>query len=81
MDKIKEEDLILTAYRGERKTGTINIAIKSHTFGNELYRVSLMLLDKIMKLARKDSEEELSEEDIKKFFNQMSEDYIEFYRK
>ena len=76
MENIDEKDLILTAYRGDKKTQTININLKAHTYGNELYRISLMLLDKIIDMANDNP----TEEDIKKFFVQMSDDYIEFYR-
>lgn len=77
MENIDEKDLILTAYRGDKKTQTININLKTHTYGNELYRISLMLLDKIIDMANDNP----TEEDIKKFFVQMSDDYIEFYRR
>ncbi|MCI7633958.1 MAG: hypothetical protein MSS80_08045 [Mollicutes bacterium] len=77
MENIDEKDLILTAYRGDKKTQTININLKAHTYGNELYRISLMLLDKIIDMANDNP----TEEDIKKFFVQMSDDYIEFYRR
>ena len=77
MENIDEKDLILTAYRGDKKTQTININLKAHTYGNELYRISLMLLDKIIDMANDNP----TEEDIKKFFVQMSDDYIEFSRR
>lgn len=77
MNEINKEDLILTAYRGDKKTQTINIDLKAHTYGNELYRISLMLLDKIIDMANDNP----TEEDIKNFFVQMSDDYIEFYRR
>lgn len=77
MENIDEKDLILTAYRGDKKTQTININLKAHTYGNELYRISLMLLDKIIDMANDNP----TEEDIKKFFVQMSDDYIELYRR
>lgn len=75
---MENKDLILTAYRVNDKKGTINIDLKAHTFGYELYRISLMLLDKIINFA---SKEEVDNESIKAFFKQMGEDYINFYKK
>lgn len=74
---MKEEDLILTAYRGDKKTGTINVDLKAHVYGYELYRISLMLLDKIIKMG---SEKELSDEGKKDFFRKLGEDYLSFYQ-
>ena len=73
---MEEKDLILTAYRGDKKTKTINIDLKAHTYGYELYRISLMLLDKIIKM---NGNKELTSKKVEDFFTQMGKDYLKFY--
>lgn len=74
-----KENLILKAYRGESKEqDIINIDISSHTYGYEMYRISLMLLDKIIQM---DESVDNTHEGIKQFFDKLGDDYIKFYQK
>lgn len=72
------EDLILKAYRDEERKSTINVDIKSHVYGFEIYRIALMLLDKLMHLSQ---DVEYSEENINTFFEEMKKDYKKYYLK
>lgn len=81
MEKINsKEDMILKAYRENDGKGTIKIDIKSHTFGFELYRISLMLLDKIISWEYKDKKEK-TKEDIDFAFEKIKNDYYNFYER
>jgi hypothetical protein len=73
-----EEDkdfLILEAYRDKDNSSKLKININAHTFMFELYRISLMLIDKIIKMS-KGTKKEL---DATIFFETMKNDYISFY--
>lgn len=75
---MKEDNLIIKAYRNEDNPDTIDIDVKSNVYGYELYRISLSLLDKFMKL--NPNKEVTSEEEIKDFFNGLAENYIKYYQ-
>lgn len=72
------EDLILKAYRDKERKSTINVEIKSHVYGFEIYRIALMLLDKLMHLSQ---DVEYNEENINTFFEEMKKDYKKYYLK
>lgn len=72
------EDLILKAYRDKERKSTINVDIKSHVYGFEIYRIALMLLDKLMHLSQ---DVEYNEENINTFFEEMKKDYKKYYLK
>lgn len=78
MEENNEENLILKAYRNKEKEGTIDIDIKGHTYGFELYRISLMLINQLLRL---DKDFEFTEKNIQNFFNDMGADYNNFYLK
>ncbi len=73
-----EENLILKAYRDKDRKSTINIDLKAHTYGFEIYRICLMLLDKIIHL---NQEIEINDDIIDNFFDKMKEEYKQYYIK
>lgn len=73
-----EENLILKAYRDKDRESTINIDLKAHTYGFEIYRICLMLLDKIIHL---NQEIEINDDIIDNFFDKMKEEYKQYYIK
>lgn len=75
---MKEDNLIIKAYRNEDNPDTIEIDVKGNVYGYELYRISLSLLDKFMRL--NPNKEVTSEEEIKDFFNGLAENYIKYYQ-
>jgi hypothetical protein len=75
---MEEKDLILSAYRDKKNPLTINMTLKSHTFGYELYRIILMLADKIIKLC---SDDKATDNNVDDFFDELKKNYKEFYNK
>lgn len=73
-----EEDLILKAYRNKDNPTTIDIDIKANVYGYELYRISLTLLDKIIKLSPDKSAD--NEEDVQKFFDRLKMNYVNYFK-
>lgn len=73
-----KENLILKAYRDKERQSTINIDLKAHTYGFEIYRICLMLLDKLIHL---NQEIDISNDIIDNFFDRMKEDYKKYYIK
>lgn len=76
---MEEEDLILKAYRGDKISNTINVNLKANIFGYEIYRIILILIDKILNFSFENND--LKEDKIKDFFIQMEEDYVKLYKK
>lgn len=72
-----ENNLIMKAYREDENPSTIKIDLKSGTYGYEMYRISLMLLDKIIKLNK---DFEITEENINMFFKQLGNNYWNYYQ-
>lgn len=73
-----EEDLILKAYRNKKNPTTIDIDIKANVYGYELYRISLSLLDKVMKLDTNKPIED--EKDIEDFFESLKNNYVKYFK-
>lgn len=74
-----EENLILKAYRDDKNPDTINIDLKSHTYGYEIYRIIMMLLDKILTL--NPQKPIIEDDEIMDFINGLGKNYIQFYKK
>lgn len=72
-----EDNLILKAYRNDENPNTIEIDLKAHTYGYELYRISLTLIDKIIKLSHNGN---ATKEDKEKFLSQLKDDYFNFFQ-
>lgn len=77
---MEEDNTILRAYRSgkENPEDSISIDIQKHTFGFELYRIVLMLVNQMLKM---NTETEINEENVNKFFDDLKEDYTNFYMK
>lgn len=73
---MNKDFLILEAYRDKENSSTLKININAHTFMFELYRISLMLIDKIIKTST-NSKKPLEIDD---FFETIKNDYINFYK-
>ena len=78
-DIMENENTFMTVSRGENSQ--INIYIKKNTYGYEIYKTMIMLLDKLIFL---NYQGEPTEEDINKFFAKIRKDYdifVEFHKK
>ena len=49
---MKKKDLILEVGRNPKDNTSLDISIKANTFGFELYRVCLVLLDKMIEMGK-----------------------------
>lgn len=70
---MEDENTFMTVSRGENSQ--INIYIKKNTYGYEIYKTMIMLLDKLIFL---NYQGEPTEEDINKFFTKIRNDYDMF---
>lgn len=70
---MENENTFMTVSRGENSQ--INIYIKKNTYGYEIYKTMIMLLDKLIFL---NYQGEPAEEDIDKFFTKIRNDYNMF---
>lgn len=77
MNKEEKKRLILQAYTNENDEQTINIDIKKGTKGEELYRIVLMLVNKMISM----KEEATGNNDIHNFFSEMETFYKKSYNK
>ncbi len=75
---MKKKDLILEVSRNPKDNTSLDISIKANTFGFELYRVCLVLLDKMIEMGKASGDKE-AEIDI--FFEKLKENYKNFYKK
>lgn len=77
---MEEDNTILRAYRSGKNNpeDSISIDIQKNTFGFELYRIVLMLVNQMLKM---NTETEINEENVNKFFDDLKEDYTNFYMK
>ena len=70
---MENENTFITVSRGENSQ--INIYIKKNTYGYEIYKTMIMLLDKLIFL---NYQGEPTEEDINNFFTKIRNDYDMF---
>ena len=70
---MEDENTFMTVSRGENSQ--INIYIKKNTYGYEIYKTMIMLLDKLIFL---NYQGEPTKEDIDNFFTKIRNDYDMF---
>lgn len=73
-----KKDLVLEVTRSPKDNTSLDINIKANTFGFELYRICLVLLDKMIKMDKTFKNEE---EEIDIFFRNLKENYKKIYKK
>lgn len=77
MDKEDNKRLVLQAYTNKDNEQTMNVDIKKGTKGEELYRIVLMLVNKMISMR----EEATGDKDVHNFFSEMETFYKKSYNK
>lgn len=75
---MKEDNLIMKAYRDGENQNTIKIDLNPKIHGFEMYRISMVLLDKII---QSNTDIKKARNNVEKFFKKLAEDYCNFYEK
>lgn len=75
---MKEDNLIMKAYRDGENQNTIKIDLNPKIHGFEMYRISMVLLDKII---QSNTDIKKTRNNVENFFKKLAEDYCNFYEK